>query len=173
MLSLCPLLRATSFSPHLTHSHSRSPSTGAAGQIAYSLLFSLAKGDVFGPTQVSPSSNVFASAFRAGEKEGVSLDRERKLAGKVVCLGRRSAGIQVCMVLLDAIPSTTMILHQAFSTVIKWGPSISLLTHFPLVPFPRKIPTGTPFVSIAAGEAAAARHSDHAGVLRWCCDGID
>ena len=27
--------------------------TGAAGQIAYSLLYSVAKGDVFGPNQVS------------------------------------------------------------------------------------------------------------------------
>lgn len=30
--------------------------TGAAGQIAYSLLYSIAKGDVFGKDQVSPQA---------------------------------------------------------------------------------------------------------------------
>lgn len=33
--------------------------TGAAGQIAYSLLFSVAKGDVFGTKQVCMSMEIF------------------------------------------------------------------------------------------------------------------
>lgn len=35
--------------------------TGAAGQIAYSLIYSVAKGDVFGPSQVSIESTCFVS----------------------------------------------------------------------------------------------------------------
>ena len=31
--------------------------TGAAGQIAYSLLYAVAKGDIFGPNQVTNSNN--------------------------------------------------------------------------------------------------------------------
>lgn len=44
--------------------------TGAAGQIAYSLLYSIAKGDVFGKDQVRPSlSSDYVTSSRAPPPE--------------------------------------------------------------------------------------------------------
>jgi len=41
--------------------------TGAAGQIAYSLLYSVAKGDVFGLDQVTQKHLIIRAIFREGK----------------------------------------------------------------------------------------------------------
>lgn len=94
--------------------------TGAAGQIAYSLLFGIAKGDVFGKDQVkkgllSCSHNTLSSSISLGSVRAASIDIYRIQASCIshVChrFSRSNLGVTLNMAAVGNLISLHLPVH--------------------------------------------------------------